>query len=50
MLNKRSFRSLKKHKSVCILYKDWAKKNVVVRGKHGAAASARAIAATQASD
>ena len=27
VLNKRSFRSLKKHKSICILYMGWAKKN-----------------------
>ena len=27
VLNKRSFRSLKKHKSICVLYMGWAKKN-----------------------
>ena len=42
VLNKRSFRSLKKHKSICVLYMGWAKKN-------GAAGSSKQNSGSSAS-
>ena len=42
VLNKRSFRSLKKHKSICVLYMGWAKKNGAAGGKQSSANNATA--------